>query len=257
VRWTTSGGRQNLSIVPTLGSLTVGKPSAAAHVAGGIPLNDEVWAVSQAAPLRRIHIKSSPLTLSGPECANANAYSPKRKNPLIRTCPTTLRLFDVGWASGGFMADTKIEGLVETGTQQQWFSRNCSWTQWNSANWNMVFLGSSPVPAGQWAGTLASDGAITDGGKTPIVHEKPFWTIDRKDRYFVTVPHLRRESMGVDWEGATLPENEISIDDFISSNLKCPGLKLLSMRLRSMLNYGRANTYSLRRASSISTALSK
>jgi len=48
-----------------------------------------VWGVSQAAPLRRVYIKGN------------------------------LQLFDKGYASGGFLADSKIEGTVSSGPQQQ------------------------------------------------------------------------------------------------------------------------------------------
>jgi hypothetical protein len=198
---------ENLSVIPTLGSLTDGPPSSIPNTPGGIPLNQDVWAVSQAAPLRRIHIKPSPIKLSPVQCTNANLALPERKrnDPLIRTCPTTLRLFDLGWSSGGFMADTKVDGLVNTGSQQQWFSRNSKWLLWILENWNMVFLGSVPVPAGMWPGTPTSDGAITDGGRTPLVREKPFLFVDRYDRYFVMVPGLKYYSDGVDWDRGTPP----------------------------------------------------
>jgi hypothetical protein len=207
---------ENLSIIPTLGSLTVGPPSNVPDTPGGIPLNQNVWAVSQASPLRRIHIKQSPITLTPTECANANFFSPERKrnDPLIRTCPTTLRLFDVGWSSGGFMADSKIDGLVESGSQQQWMSRNCNWTQWNTENWNMVFLGSVPVPAGTWPGTPTSDGAITDGGRTPVVREKPFLFLDENERFFVKLPTLKVNSQGVDWDENGSPGVEIPLESF-------------------------------------------
>lgn len=64
-----------------------------------IPANQNVWAVSQAAPMRRIHI------IDG-----------------------DLRLFELGWTSGGYLANSKIDGIVEAGSQQQWFSRNSSWS---------------------------------------------------------------------------------------------------------------------------------
>ena len=175
---------ENLSVIPTLGSLTLPAPN--------IPLNQDVWAVSQAAPLRRLHIKPSTVTAQS---------------------PTTLRLFDVGWSSGGFMADTKVDGVVESGSQQQWFSRNSSWTQWSMENWNMVFLGAGPVPAGTWPVN-----AITGGGPTPIVREKPFLTIDQAGKqagkFSVMVPSLKYNTTGVDWNGPAAPGNAIPIDNF-------------------------------------------
>jgi hypothetical protein len=208
---------ENLAVIPTLGSLSVGPPSNTPSTPGGIPQNQDVWAVSQAAPLRRIHIKPSPITVTATQCANANAFLAARKqtDPLISTCPTTLRLFDYkGWSSGGFMADTKVDGLVDSGSQQQWFSRNDNWIQWNVENWNMVFLGSVPVPAGTWPGTPSSDGAITDGGPTPIVREKPFLFTDKFANFSVMVPSLKSDTNGVDWQGSTPPGTTIPIKNF-------------------------------------------
>ena len=56
-----------------------------------------IWAVSQGTALRRVHVKGN------------------------------LALSDGGWSSGGFMADCKIDGQVNSGTQQQWLSRNDDW----------------------------------------------------------------------------------------------------------------------------------
>src|SRR4030042_43591 len=53
-----------------------------------------IWGVSQAAPMRRVYIKGN------------------------------MNLFDIGYASGGFLADSKIEGRVSSGPQQKWFKRN-------------------------------------------------------------------------------------------------------------------------------------
>ena len=70
------------------------------------------WAVSQAVPFRRMHIK-------GDIVLNQNK----------------------GWASGGWMSDSLVDGNVNSGTQQQWISRNSEWGSWTGANWNMVFVG--------------------------------------------------------------------------------------------------------------------
>lgn len=225
---------ENLSIVPTLGSLTQGPPSTVPRGHSGIPLNHNVWAVSQGAPLRRIHIKPSPIVLSEAECRNAVGYSYKDAGSLIKTCPTTLRLFDGGWSSGGFMADTKVDGLVETGTQQQWFSRNSTWTQWNGENWNMVFLGSAPVPLRKWPGTGGSDGTITDGGPTPIVRETPFLSIEANGHYFVRIPELKRDSVGIDWNGRAHLKGKIPIEDFYI-------VKLRKGETRTVLDVARIN----------------
>jgi hypothetical protein len=65
-----------------------------------------LWSVSQAAPLRRLVIKNN------------------------------LKLFEykgggaAGYASGGFLADSVVEGLVASGSQQQWLTRNSLIGKW-------------------------------------------------------------------------------------------------------------------------------
>ncbi len=70
------------------------------------------WAVSQAAPFRRMHILG---------------------NIVLHQ--------NHGWASGGWMSDALIDGNVDSGTQQQWIARNSEWRSWTGSNWNMVFVG--------------------------------------------------------------------------------------------------------------------
>ena len=83
-------------------------------------------AVSQAAPLRRLNINGE------------------------------LQLFDfdnnwnAGWASGGLLADSVVNGTIVPGSQQQWFSRNSQYGNWTNGVWNMVFVGDTNPPAGQF-----------------------------------------------------------------------------------------------------------
>ena len=79
-----------------------------------------VWGVSQASPLRRVHIKGN------------------------------LQLFDKGYASGGFLADSKVDGNITSGPQQQWFTRNTDMGEWIGGNWNMMFVGVNGAPAENW-----------------------------------------------------------------------------------------------------------
>ena len=55
-----------------------------------------------------------------------------------------------GWASGGWLSDSLIDGNVDSGTQQQWISRNSDWKSWTGSNWNMVFVGVPHAPAQSW-----------------------------------------------------------------------------------------------------------
>jgi hypothetical protein len=142
-------------------------------------------AVSQAAPLRRLHVKGD------------------------------LHLFDfdarwnAGWASGGFLADSVVDGKVIPASQQQWLSRNSKWSEWSNGVWNMVFVGCSGVPAG-----VFPDPPYTVVKQTPIIREKPYLHVDRSGDYFVFVPSLRRNTQGVSWGDGPTPGTSIPIDRF-------------------------------------------
>src|SRR3984885_15405288 len=127
------------------------------------------WAVSQAAPFRRMHVQ-------GDIVLHQNG----------------------GWASGGWMSDTLIDGNVAAGPQQQWISRNSEWHSWTGANWNMVFVGIPNPPEGEWPSP-----PYTKIAQTPIVREKPFLQIDASGDYSIRVPAIRTDSSGITWHAAT------------------------------------------------------
>ncbi len=137
--------------------------------AGGDKSGTMQWAVSQAAPFRRMHIL-------GDIVLHQHG----------------------GWASGGWMADSLIDGNVGAGPQQQWISRNSEWGSWTGANWNMVFLGVPHPPAGEWP-----EPPYTKIAATPVVREKPHLEVDAAGRWSVRVPPLRRDSVGITWRGKT------------------------------------------------------
>jgi hypothetical protein len=139
------------------------------------------WAVSQAAPMRRMHIKSE------------------------------LRLFIGGWASGGFMADTQVDGQVVPGSQQQWLSRNCAWNRWAGGVWNMAYMGceNTPAPA-PWGRKHPHTVEPT----TPVVREKPFLTIDKDGEYAVFVPEAKRDSRGPGWLAGPEAGKSVPLADF-------------------------------------------
>jgi hypothetical protein len=138
------------------------------------------WAVSQGVPFRRMHVLGD-LVLH------------------------QLR----GWASGGWMADTVVDGNVDSGTQQQWISRNTEWGSWTGSNWNMVFVGVLSPPPGEWPKP-----PYTKIAQTPVVREKPFLSVDARGHYFVRVPALRRNSVGVTWHGGFTPGRSIPLSRF-------------------------------------------
>ncbi len=138
------------------------------------------WAVSQAAPLRRMHIEGN-LVL------NQNH----------------------GWASGGWMSDDLVDGVVDSGTQQQWIARNTVWKSWTGSNWNMVFVGDTNPPSGDWPSP-----PYTAVARTPVIREAPFLTVDTNGNYFVRVPSLSTDSIGITWRGGSTPGESIPLSRF-------------------------------------------
>lgn len=132
------------------------------------------WAVSQATFMRRVHMEK------------------------------TLYLHDnYGWASGGFLANSKVEMSVDSGSQQQWLSRNCGWSAWTGENWNIVFAGieAGRSPDGTWP-----EHTYTDVPVVEEIREKPYLAYDAEKGFGVYVPQTRTNATGVDWTpGVFLP----------------------------------------------------
>jgi hypothetical protein len=141
-----------------------------------------IWGVSQAAPLRRLHIKGN------------------------------LQLHDGGYASGGFIADSKIDGSVYSGHQQQWFSRNTNWRKWIGGNWNMMFMGVPNAPTGNWP-----EKPFTVIKKTPLVREKPYLIFD-KQGYGIKIPTFRKNSVGPGWATNIKDDKILRLNDFYLAN---------------------------------------
>jgi hypothetical protein len=141
--------------------------------------NTDIWAVSQGTSLRRMHVKG-PLTFS-----------------------------DGGYSSGGFIADSLVDGRVSSGTQQQFFSRNTDWMSWSGGVWNMVFVGAPHAPTGAWPGS-----PFTVVDRTPLLREKPYLVIDKDGHYFVVVPPLVKDTQGPSWTAAAPAPYAVTTDQF-------------------------------------------
>jgi hypothetical protein len=121
-----------------------------------------------------------------------------------------MNLWDGGWSSGGFLADCVIDGQIQSGSQQQWFSRNAHWGRWSGGNWNMVFVGTTNPPQGSWP-----QEPYTVIAETPVIREKPYLFVNEAGHYFVMVPDLALQgSSGVTWSSRATPGTPLSIDRF-------------------------------------------
>ncbi|MFF5640666.1 coagulation factor 5/8 type domain-containing protein [[Kitasatospora] papulosa] len=138
------------------------------------------WAVSQAAPFRRMHVKGG-LNLA------PDGY---------------------GWASGGYIADSKIDGQVGPYSQQQWYTRDSSVGGWGNGVWNMTFSGVEGAPAQSFP-----EPPYTTLDTTPVSREKPFLHLDG-DAYKVFVPAKRTNARGTSWADGTPEGESIPLDQF-------------------------------------------
>jgi hypothetical protein len=137
-----------------------------------------VWGVSQAAPLRRVYIKGN------------------------------LQLFDKGYASGGFLADSKVEGTIMSGPQQQWFTRNSEIGGWVGGNWNMMFVGVPQAPQESWP-----EKPYTTINTTPVIQEKPWLSFNKKG-FNVKIPRIKFNSSGPGWIKHSKPEKTLTMEKF-------------------------------------------
>ncbi|MGI5484227.1 discoidin domain-containing protein [Streptomyces lavendofoliae] len=131
------------------------------------------WAVSQAASFRRMHVKGG-LNLA------PNGY---------------------GWASGGYIADSKVDGQIGNYSQQQWYTRDSAIGGWSNSVWNQVFSGVEGAPA-----TGFPEPRYTTLDTTPVSREKPFLYLDGNE-YKVFAPAKRTNARGTTWASGT-PQGE-------------------------------------------------
>jgi F5/8 type C domain len=139
------------------------------------------WAVSQAAPFRRIDVHGD-----------------------LNLAPT-----GYGWASGGYIADTRVSGAVQPYSQQQWYTRDSQIGSWLNGVWNMVFTGVVGAPAQSFPNP-----PYTVVGQTPVSREKPFLYVDSSGNYQVFVPALRTNAAGTTWAGGSAPGTSIPLTQF-------------------------------------------
>ncbi|MGW1773400.1 discoidin domain-containing protein [Streptomyces sp. NPDC002104] len=138
------------------------------------------WAVSQAAPFRRMHVKGG-----------------------LNLAPS-----GYGWSSGGFIADSKIDGQVGNYSQQQWYTRDSSIGGWSNGVWNQVFSGTQGAPAQSFP-----EPRYTTLDTTPVSREKPFLYLDGSE-YKVFVPAKRTNARGTSWGNGAPQGSSIPLSQF-------------------------------------------
>ncbi|MFD3513095.1 discoidin domain-containing protein [Streptomyces sp. NPDC058657] len=138
------------------------------------------WAVSQAASFRRMHVKGG-LNLA------PNGY---------------------GWASGGYIADSKIDGQVGNYSQQQWYTRDSSIGGWSNSVWNQTFSGVEGAPANAFP-----EPRYTTLNTTPLSREKPYLYLDGNE-YKVFAPAKRTDARGTSWANGAPAGTSVPLSQF-------------------------------------------
>jgi hypothetical protein len=149
----------------------------------------EFWAVSQAAPMRRVQVNG--LVTLMDYCTNPS------------------------FASGGFIADSAFEGsTVINGSQQQWLVRNSNLDDWTNGVWNQVFSGVVGAPDQCFPAQPNVCGPYTTLPQSPVTREEPFLYVDSAGNFNVFVPAFQRNSSGTTWASGPAAGSSIPITDF-------------------------------------------
>jgi hypothetical protein len=158
----------------------------------GYCTNTEFWAVSQAAPMRRVHVTGG----------SANQIS------LMDYCGDGT-FGGSHNASGGFIADSSFSGAVVNGSQQQFYTRNSTMGSWSNGVWNQVFSGDVGAPPQSFPSP-----PYTTLATTPVSREKPYLTVDAADHYSVVVPAAKTNSAGTDWSTPGAGARTVPLSEF-------------------------------------------
>jgi hypothetical protein len=149
----------------------------------------EFWAVSQAAPMRRVHVNGL----------------------------TTLMDYCTGpsFASGGFIADSQFSGsTVINGSQQQWIVRNSNLDGWTNGVWNQVFSGVIGAPAECFPAASSCGGPYTTLATSPVTREAPYLYVDGTGNANVFVPSAQTSTSGTTWSSGPTPGASLPLGSF-------------------------------------------
>ena len=169
------------------------------NVAGGSGCQaaTDFWAVSQAAPMRRVQVNGK---LSLMDYCNGSP----------------------DYASGGFIADSAFTGsTIVNGSQQQFLVRNSIIDGWTNGVWNQVFSGVVGAPPQTFPATPTS-GPYTTLATSPVTQEEPFLQTGANGRYSVFVPAVQHNSAGTTWASGATPGRAIPISRFFIASPSTP-----------------------------------
>ena len=139
------------------------------------------WAVAQAGPFRRMDVHGG-----------------------LELYPASY-----GYASGGYIADTKVSGQASSVSQQQWYSQDSNFGSWSGSVWNMVFSGVTGAPAQSFPSP-----PMTTLATTPVSRDVPYLYVDSAGNYHVFTPSLRTNASGASWANGPTPGTSLPMSQF-------------------------------------------
>ena len=158
----------------------------------GCANSEESWSSSQASPIRRAIINGS--VVFQDYCA-ADDY-----------------------ASGGFIADSKISGDLDFYGNQQYMVRNSAIGGANGCPnglWNMVYSGVTGAPSPAFSGQCQQNTVLAT---SPVTEEEPFLYTDSSGNYNVFVPAAQTDSSGPSWASGSEAGRSIPLSSFFVAN---------------------------------------
>jgi hypothetical protein len=139
------------------------------------------WAVAQAGPFRRVDVHGG-----------------------LELYPASY-----GYASGGYIADSKVSGQASSVSQQQWYTQDSNLGSWSGSVWNMVFSGVNGAPAQSFPSP-----PMTTLATTPVSRDVPYLYVDSSGNYHVFLPSLRTNASGPSWNSGPTPGTSVPMSQF-------------------------------------------
>ena len=152
----------------------------------------EMWSASQASPIRRAIINGS--VVFQDYCASNN------------------------FASGGFIADSKVSGDLDFYGNQQYMVRNSTIGGANGCPqglWNMVYSGVQGAPSPVFTGQCEQNTVLS---ASPVTEEEPFLYTDSSGNYNVFVPAVQQGSSGPSWASGQEAGTSLPLSKFFVAN---------------------------------------
>jgi hypothetical protein len=171
-------------------------PKPADPDGAGCDNSGEFWAVSQAAPLRRVIVNGS--------VAFQDFCAPN------------------DFASGGFIADAQVTGKLAFYGNQQYLVRNSSiggTTGCPNGLWNMVYAGVKGAPAPVFTGQCQQNTVLSSN---PVTEEEPFLYRTTAGGYRVFVPAVRTRSSGTSWATGSEAGKSLPLSSFFVASPATP-----------------------------------